>query len=286
MPRRPVVIVGDLDADLAGILAEAGYQVSEVTTTSGIDETTGEAAIVVADSAALRELAEKKKLLAALVVHDLRNPLTALQGNIGLLAESIESADPQVERTLRDLEEITEHTLALVGSLLDVEELEEGILTAQPVDVDVPELLGRTSRYQRATIEFRALSIELDVPAEMRARFDPHLVGRVVENLLDNACRYAPRGGVVAITAAREGGDLVIGVANSGPAIPESERSVIFERFFRVEARRVAARSNRGLGLYFCKLAAEAHGGSIAVVDGTEALPARFEIRLPTAARP
>lgn len=238
-------------------------------------------AIVVAESATLRELAEKKKVLAQLVVHDLRNPLTALQGNIGLLAECLETSDPVVKRALRDLGELCEHTITLVGSLLDVEELEEGLLTARQVDVDVAALLGKTSRHQRAVIEFRELSIAVDVPDGLHAHFDPHLVGRVVENLVDNGCRYAPRGGLVAISAAREGAEVVIGVSNSGPAIPKNDRDMIFDRFFQVEARRESARSNRGLGLYFCRLAAEAHRGSIAVVDGTDELPARFEIRLP-----
>lgn len=263
------------------MLTAAGYEVSEVTSAGAVSRTFDDDAVVVADSAALRELAEKKKILAALVVHDLRNPLTALQGNIGLLDECLESDDPMVRRVLGDLEELARHTLALVGSLLDVEELEEGMLTARIVEVDVAELLGRTSGYQRATMELRQLSLALDVPSGMRAHLDPHLVGRVVENLVDNGCRYAPRGGQVAIAAHRDGGDLVIGVSNSGPAIPEDQRGVIFERFFRAEARREAARANRGLGLYFCKLAVEAHRGTIAAVAGTEALPARFEIRLP-----
>jgi two-component system, OmpR family, heavy metal sensor histidine kinase CusS len=230
---------------------------------------------------ALRELAEKKRILASLVVHDLRNPLTALHGNIGLLDECLASTDETVLRVLRDLQDLTEHTLSLVASLLDVEDLEVGLLTAAAVEVDVAELLSQTSRHQRAVIEFRQLALEVDVAGGLCWHLDPHLIGRVIENLLDNGVRYAPRGGRVQVSAHADGEHLVIGVSNSGPPIPHAQREVIFERYFRVEERRESARANRGLGLYFCKLAAEAHGGTIAATDGTEELPGRFELRLP-----
>lgn len=275
--NRPIVIVGDVGEELAETLAEAGYEISRVPSPGAV---TGDS-VVIAESATLAELGEKKKLLAALVVHDLRNPLTALQGNIGLLGEIFKSEDPMVAQVLGDLEEITERALTLVAGLLDVEELEEGMLTARPSEVDVGELLSRTSRHQRATMSFRELTLETDVPEGLTSHLDPHLIGRLVENLVDNGCRYAPRGGRVKVEAYVERDQLVIGVANSGPPIPERSRDLIFERFFCVEDRRASARSNRGLGLYFCKLAAEAHGGTIAVAGGTEALPARFEIRLP-----
>lgn len=293
-------VVGDLDCP--GLEAALGDLGLEVERCAGLDEAiervepSGDAgakplAVIAAPdlvgthaaNEALRELADKKRALAAMVVHDLRNPLTAVQGNVGLLAECLASTDPVVKRALRDLQDLAEHALSLVASLLDVEELEEGLLAAQLEDVDVAELLSRTSRHQRAVIEFRELGLEVDIPAALEARLDPHLVSRVVENLVDNAVRYAPRGGKVRVAALRDGGDLIIEVSNSGPAVPPGERDAIFDRYFRVEQRRQAARANRGLGLYFCKLAAQAHGGRIAATDGTAELPARFELRLPQA---
>lgn len=270
-------MVGEGGAEIAALLEGSGHEVRRVDSVAAVD---GDG-IVVTGAAALRELAEKKRLLAQLVVHDLRNPLTAVQGNVGLIDECLETDDPVIKRALRDLDELAEHTLGLVARLLDVDELEEGLLTARPVEVDVAELLGKTSRHQRSVMQFRQLSIEADAPEGLTARFDPHLIGRVVENLVDNGCRYAPRGGRVVLGAAMDGADLLISVANSGPEIPAEARERIFDRFFQVEARREGARANRGLGLYFCRLVADAHGGSIAAVVGTEDLPARFEIRLP-----
>jgi signal transduction histidine kinase len=74
--------------------------------------------------------------------------------------------------------------------------------------------------------------------------------------------------------------DLLIEVGNSGPEIPELEKDRMFERYYRLESRRKGSRSNRGLGLYFCRLAAIAHQGTISVVNRPE-LPACFELKLP-----
>ena len=243
-----------------------------------------ERAILLEANKTLRELAEKKRVLASLVVHDLRNPLTAIQGNLQLVRECLPEAvgtDRVVARAMGDLDDLTTHTLSLVASLLDVEELEEGLLTARPVDVDVGDLLRRTSRHQRAVIDFRELTLDHDIETDLFATLDPTLVGRVVENLIDNGIRYAPKGGRVAVRAGRENGALVIRVLNSGPPVPLEKRETIFERFFQVEARREGARANRGLGLYFCRLAADAHSGRIEATDGDDELPACFELTIP-----
>ncbi len=230
----------------------------------------------------LRELHERKKVLAALVVHDLRNPLSALQGNIDLLAEEVGELDggDQVEPILGDCRILVVKALSLVAGLLDVEELEEGLLVAEPTEVAVREFVERAAGYHWPTVKARSLSLSFDIDPDLCARFDADLVGRLVENLLDNAVRYAPRKGRVEVAAAMEDGVLVLRVGNDGPPVPESERDIIFGRYYRLEARRSSARANRGLGLYFCKLVAEVHGGTISVEEG-EPMAASFVVRLP-----
>jgi signal transduction histidine kinase len=164
--------------------------------------------------------------------------------------------------------------------LLDVEELEEGLLIAEPIEANVAEFCEHAARHHGATIKMRNLSLEFHVDPALTARLDVDLVGRLVENLLDNAVRYAPRKGRVVVTGEREADTLVLRVGNEGPPVPEAERARIFERYYRIDARRSGARANRGLGLYFCKLVAEAHGGSIAVESLPE-LPACFAVYLP-----
>ena len=232
-------------------------------------------------NAGLRQAHERKRLLASMVVHDLRNPLSALLGNVDLMIEETEEEGPEMVREiLGDCHELVQKSLSLVAGLLDVEELEEGLLIADPIDADLGAMCRRAARHQGATVKMRSLTISFELEPELKGVLDADLVERVIENLLDNAVRYAPRGSNVVVRAEHEGDTLVLRVGNAGPAVPKSERDRIFGRYYRLEARRSGARSNRGLGLYFCKLVAEAHGGSIAVEELPD-LPTCFVVRLP-----
>ncbi len=232
-------------------------------------------------NAALRQAQERKRLLASLVVHDLRNPLSALLGNVDLMIEETEDEGSEMVREiLGDCRELVLKSLSLVAGLLDVEELEEGLLIADPVDTDIAAMCHRAAGHQGATVKMRGLTISFDMEPQIEGVLDADLVERVIENLLDNAVRYAPRGSNVVVRAEHEGDTLVLRVGNAGPAVPETERNRIFGRYYRLEARRSGARSNRGLGLYFCKLVADAHGGSIAVEELPD-LPTCFVVRIP-----
>ncbi len=230
------------------------------------------------------ELREKKRVLAALVVHDLRSPLSAISGYLQLLRDEIATiAAGSPDRAISYVDDMTTlvgKTLALVSTILDVDELEDGILRAKPVAVNLRELFDRAQAGNRTPFEVRDLKIVVDVDPEMIVRLDRDLFGRVIENLIDNAMRYAPRSGRVVIAAKRDDGGVEISIGNNGKPVPTAERELIFGRYFQVEARRAAARANRGLGLYFCKLAVEAHGGTIHVEERGD-LGAVFVVRLP-----
>lgn len=229
-----------------------------------------------------RELREKKRVLAALVVHDLRSPLSAVQGYLGLLREELGEQTATVCSYLDDAEAALGKALGLVATILDVDELEDGILHAHPTPVRLLELIERARTGNRAYFEVRQLRCEVDIDPELVLQIDRELFGRVLENLLDNATRYAPRGGRCVIAARRDGEGVEISIGNDGPPVPEPERDKIFGRYFQVERRRASARANRGLGLYFCKLAVDAHGGTIHVEQRGD-LGAVFVVRLPRA---
>lgn len=235
-----------------------------------------------------RELREKKRLLASLLVHDLRSPLAGIQGCLELLRGELESAEgvsAQATWYLDDASKLVERTLGLVATILDVDELEEGILRVAPVPVPMAELIERSRTSIRAHYEVRGLRFESSCPPDLTVMLDPELFERIFENLLDNAARFAPRGGRCTLSVLRDAAGVEIAVGNNGPPVPVVERERIFGRFYQVEARRAAARANRGLGLYFCKLAVEAHGGSIHVEERGD-LGTVFVIRLPEPREP
>lgn len=226
------------------------------------------------------ELREKKRTLAALVVHDLRSPLAAALGTIQMLREELGVASPRAVGFLDDTEVLIGKAIGLVATILDVDELEDGMLRAQKAPIALVELVERAHRGNRTHLEMRELRLDVEVDPGLVVPLDRDLFGRVIENLLDNSTRYAPRGGRCAISARRDAGGIEIAVGNSGPPVPVADREQIFGRYFQVERRRAAARQNRGLGLYFCKLAVEAHGGTIHVEQRGE-LGAVFVARVP-----
>lgn len=243
----------------------------------------GEAAKTEDADDSAKELRDKKRVLAALVVHDLRSPLSAVQGSLELLRDELgPEASKQALQYVDDATLLVNKALGLVATILDVDELEDGILHAEAEPVKMRELIDRAQMGNRAHFEVRQLRLDLEIDPDLTVRLDPDLFGRVLENLLDNATRYAPRGGRCAISVTREGDTLEIAIGNSGPPVPAAERDAIFGRYFQIERRRASARANRGLGLYFCKLAVEAHGGRIWIEDASPG--AIFCIRIADAA--
>jgi signal transduction histidine kinase len=238
-----------------------------------------------ADSA--RELRDKKRVLAQLVVHDLRSPLSAVQGCLQLMKEELgPDANARALQYIDDAGVLLHKALGLVSTILDVDELEDGILRAHIVPTRVIELIDRARAGNRAHVEVRGLRVDVDVDPTLVVHLDRDLFGRVFENLLDNASRYAPRGGRVAVAITRlPDGRVEAAIGNSGPPVPQAERETIFGRYHQVEARRAAARANRGLGLYFCKLVAETHKGTIHVEERGD-LGAVFVVRIPDAPSP
>jgi signal transduction histidine kinase len=232
-----------------------------------------------------RALRDKKRVLAALVVHDLRSPLAAVQGYLELLRGELASTGDDAGNALAiayvdDAATLVTKALGLVATILDVDELEDGILRAHRQPVRIAELIAQARADNRAHFEVRALEVDVACDPSLVVALDRELFARVLENLTDNAARYAPRGGRVAFAVTADGAGVELAIGNTGPPVPAAEREAIFGRYFQVEARRAAARANRGLGLYFCKLAVEAHGGTIHVEE-RGALGAVFVVRVP-----
>lgn len=233
-------------------------------------------------SASADALIEKKRALAQLVVHDLRNPLTAAHGYVQLAKEEVRAGGQRVAEYLEDIAALIDKTLGLVATILDVEELEDGMLRARRTTTTLRAIVDRALVGQQRSIEWRGVSLEISGIIDEPVSIDADMIGRVAENLIDNSLRYAPRAGRVVVQARWLGDELELAVGNNGPAVPATERDAIFGRYYQSEARRASARANRGLGLYFCKLAAAAHGGTIDVESRGE-LGAVFVLRVPRA---
>jgi K+-sensing histidine kinase KdpD len=231
-----------------------------------------------AEPAELDERTRRRRLIE-LVVHDLRNPLAALVGNLDLLREELaDHPSSSVREGLDDCTSLTLRSLSLVATVLDVVELEAGDLRVERAEADLRAMVDKAAARNAAGVRVRQLRVESTVAADLHAMLDRELAERVVEHLFDNAVRFARRGGRVVVTVARHGELIELAVGNDGPPVPAHEREAIFGRHYRAEARRATA--HRGLGLHFCKLAVEAHGGTMAVETRGD-LGAVFVARIP-----
>src|SRR5262249_14604026 len=175
-------------------------------------------------------LREKKKVLAALVVHDLRSPLSAIQGYLQLLRDELGDDPAPSQQALAYIDDATTlvgKALGLVATILDVDELEDGILRANPQPARLVELIDRARAGNRAHFEVRQLRLDQDVDPELMVKLDRDLFGRVLENLLDTSTRYAPRNGRCSIVAKRDAAGFELAIGNDGPPVPVADREAI-----------------------------------------------------------
>lgn len=226
----------------------------------------------------LMRLQLQKERLTAFVVHDLKNPVNAMDLHAQLLLRD-PKLPPHAKESVQQIRDEARSLLRLVLNLLDISKSEEGQLRPQRRQLPLAPLLGEVTETHQ--IKAKAAGIELVMDAsEMSASADIDLLRRVLENLLDNAIRHAPSGTQVRLSASRSNGEVVLRVADAGSGIPIDQRERVFERFVQVEGTKgVSSRTGRGLGLTFCKLAIEAHGGRIWVEDANPG--AAFCLRIP-----
>jgi signal transduction histidine kinase len=214
---------------------------------------------------ALRRLEHDKRRVSQLILHDLKGPLTAVVGNAQILQQSatgetsemiadILTAAQQLDRTARDL--------------LDLSRAEEGQLTARLDGFSLSELAAEVVSTMRGMARWTEVRFELDIAAE-RAVADRELTRRMLQNLLHNAVKHAPKGTAVKLEARVDADGLVLRVIDSGPGVPAADLDRIFDRFVTLDDD-PARKGSHGLGLAFCRLAAEAQGGRIWVEERAE----------------
>lgn len=217
----------------------------------------------------LMRLELQKERLMSFVVHDLKNPVSNVDLHAQVLLRDKELPE-RARAAAASIRDEVRSLMRLLLNLLDISKSEEGRLEPSLVDVDVAALVAGV--FEALTVRARAKSIELQsaVEASAHIRADADLLRRVVENLLENALRHAPEESVVVVSSVQNPDALELKITDRGPGVAPELRDSIFDRFVQVESKdRSVTRSGRGLGLAFCRLAVEAHGGRIWVEDGS-----------------
>jgi signal transduction histidine kinase len=231
----------------------------------------------------LRELEKVRDDLMKMIVHDLKTPLTSVLATLEMVADGDfgEVTIPQ-KKALGDAEAKAEELLALIGDLLEVAKIEEtGIeLNLEPVapNAFIAELVHEWNVRFRQEGTYVETTIGDDAPVFLG---DRQLLKRLFSNLIQNALTHSARAVELKISAYIYQGDVLFSVADNGPGIPREFHEVIFQKFGRVKTANVPRVRSSGLGLAFCKLVADAHGGHIWVESELDK-GSTFFVRLPS----
>jgi signal transduction histidine kinase len=193
--------------------------------------------------------------------HELRTPLSVLKMELDLSLARTRTPE-ELQAALTSASQETDRLVRLAEDLLVLARTDRGRLPIHREEVDVSDLLSRTCAAYEARARVAGVRIQLDAAPE-KASLDPARVRQALENLLDNALRHTPTGGVVRVRAKMQGGLVSLGVEDSGPGFGRDILGRAFEPFARSEADQDGNGATAGLGLAIVRAIAEAHGGAV-----------------------
>lgn len=218
------------------------------------------------------------------VSHELRTPLTSIGGAIKLL---VGTQQLQLNDTAQMLLDVAQSNISrlqhLINDLLDIEKLSAGKMKLELKTLKVLPLLQHARRDHATFAEKSRVKLELQVTndlADAELKVDEHRLQQILANLLSNALKFSPDGGLVVLEAHRQGSQLEISVTDQGPGIPTEFHSKIFQRFSQADASSSKSKGGTGLGLALCKELADVMGGTIGFIS-TPGQGSRFFVRFP-----
>jgi signal transduction histidine kinase len=283
--RRPLEELVDASGRLAAGDRTARVEIGGVAETAALGAAFNEMADELEREASQRDQLDRLKDEFVLTAsHELRSPLTSVQGFAELLMMDRDSLTPKQVETVEIILENCRHLVRLLNDLLDLARSDAGRLGIVPQPTDVAPLIEEAVRTMRAQTDAsrQTLSVEIE-PGLPQIYVEGDRIRQILVNLLTNAHEYSPKGASIGVKARVLDAEVEIAVSDNGPGIPENQLQHIFERFVRGDAGLTQRVGGTGLGLAIAKSLVELHGGTI----GAESTPGQgstFRFRLPAAA--
>ena len=233
-------------------------------------------------AANLEDAERQRRNLVADVAHELRTPVSNIQGYLEALKDGLLQPD---QETIETIHGQVIHLGHLVEDLRLLAQAEAGALQLHRIPSQMPEVLRVCVDAVRPRAEAKGITVSLESDETMPlVEMDGTRISQVVNNLLENAIIHTPEGGTVTVSGGTSGDGMVrVAVADTGPGIQSEDIQRVFDRFFRADASRSRATGGVGLGLTIAKELVEVHGGTI-YVENVVPSGARFVFELPIAA--
>jgi signal transduction histidine kinase len=229
----------------------------------------------------LKALNELKNEFMGIAAHDLRTPLSVIQGFSSLLRRHSDISDEERAEYLGFISDSVEDMINLLNDLLDITAIESGKLKLHPLVVHLDAYLERIVQLNRRIGEQKAITLEVDIAPDLpEVMLDPDRIQQVLNNLLSNAFKFSHPDTTVYIEARYADDGIEIAVCDAGQGIPPDELDDLFQAFQRASTRATAGEHSTGLGLAICKRIVALHGGSIGV-ESELGVGSRFYFTLP-----
>lgn len=218
----------------------------------------------------LLDLQKQREQLFQFIVHDLKNPLSAIQVGLELL-DGPDNTDPTSQVQLRRLRDTAHYMGRMIQNILDISRAEQVGLELRKSRISLSSWIPRLLKEVESQAQSRSHRLSWDCPAGLEVEADQEFLRRLLLNLVENALKYSPPGSQTQIAARPAENGVRLEVRDQGQGVPEHMREQIFGKFVRLEEGAPDARSGSGLGLAFCQLVAEAHQGRIWVEENPPA---------------
>lgn len=212
----------------------------------------------------LRRVQELRDNLTHMIVHDLRSPLTGIAGTFDLIELEAGRLTPETRKLLKLSQGALGQTLAMITSLLDVSRIEAGELQPKRTRCDLIQLARDAMDIMEPLRGHKTISLDISSDT-VTINVDRDLITRVLQNLISNALKFTTPSGTIRLNVLRRAPGAYVTVSDDGPGISKEFHQRIFEKFGQVKGDH--ATIGTGLGLTFCRLAVEAHGGTMGVVS-------------------
>ena len=218
--------------------------------------------------------------LTNMIVHDLKNPLAGIMGTLDLfLSGALGEFKGDQLKFLKNMQFSSKRLINLIMDLLQIKKMEDGNVVLNRAKVKCGDFVASVS-WLADLAKRESKSLNIDYDSDLELFIDADLIARVIENLVSNAIKHTGKEGIITVNIKKIEEGALFEVVDTGEGIPEEYLDRVFDKFFKVEQQQLKGKLDTGLGLAFCKLVVDAHGGKIGV-ESKIGSGSRFYFNLP-----